>query len=399
MRAVYRSTTLVAMRAPNLRLFQEAAARVRGCGEQAVYLLFVDEIPGLFFPPKTGPSREAQRGAGRRAWTSSARRTSWPSRSGAWPTTPAPRWPAPPAGWGSSAVLVGTSQRSAVWHLLRGNVLRSLVAELPNDTRVWICNWITACSSCAGAPLDEVAGREQVPGRTDPAGDGQGGGGHGNLSLPGRDCPAAAELRDELVEVAGAVELQLGDAALAVTAGLRPRACPDAPPATASRIRPSDASSSGSETPVASRLSRVIASPWPIVLMSPRRLVRLRGRGEPGQRRAPLRPRAAPGAGARSCATGLGTRSLVVSPARARARLHTGGGQQQRAAVSQRHREPHVGFADTHGASRTHARREEAHQPPSSSRRTTAPSGSPRAMAWSNVAGWRSSAGRPGATR
>ena len=60
MRAVYRSTTLVAMRAPNLRLFQEAAARARGCGEQAVYLLFVDEIPGLFFPPKTGPSREAQ---------------------------------------------------------------------------------------------------------------------------------------------------------------------------------------------------------------------------------------------------------------------------------------------------------------------------------------------------
>ena len=60
MRAVYRSTTLVSMRSPNLRLFQEAVARVRGCGEQAVYLLFVDEIPGLFFPPKTGPSREAQ---------------------------------------------------------------------------------------------------------------------------------------------------------------------------------------------------------------------------------------------------------------------------------------------------------------------------------------------------
>ena len=48
------------MRAPNLRLFQEAAARVRGSGEQAVYLIFVDEIPGLFFPPKVGPSREAQ---------------------------------------------------------------------------------------------------------------------------------------------------------------------------------------------------------------------------------------------------------------------------------------------------------------------------------------------------
>jgi hypothetical protein len=36
--------------------------------------------------------------------------------------------------------MVGTSQRNAIWHLLRGNVLRSLVKELSNDTRVWICN-------------------------------------------------------------------------------------------------------------------------------------------------------------------------------------------------------------------------------------------------------------------
>jgi len=41
---------------------------------------------------------------------------------------------------GATAVMVGTSQRNAIWHLLRGNVLRSLVKELPADTRVWICN-------------------------------------------------------------------------------------------------------------------------------------------------------------------------------------------------------------------------------------------------------------------
>ncbi len=38
------------------------------------------------------------------------------------------------------AVMVGTSQRNAVWHLLRGNVLKSLVKDLPLSTRVWICN-------------------------------------------------------------------------------------------------------------------------------------------------------------------------------------------------------------------------------------------------------------------
>src|SRR6185503_19170529 len=60
MREMYRSSTLVALRSANLRVFQEALARVRGCGESAVYLIFVDEIPGLFFPPNTGPSREAR---------------------------------------------------------------------------------------------------------------------------------------------------------------------------------------------------------------------------------------------------------------------------------------------------------------------------------------------------
>ena len=41
---------------------------------------------------------------------------------------------------GVGAVMVGTSQRNAIWHLLRGNVLKSLVHELPLSTRVWICN-------------------------------------------------------------------------------------------------------------------------------------------------------------------------------------------------------------------------------------------------------------------
>jgi amino acid transporter len=139
MRAVYRSSSLVAMRSPNLRLFQEAVARVRGSGEQAVYLLFVDEIPGLFFPPKIGPSREAQQVLAEGvAYFHQADIVAIPiwrmaHDAGASLAGAARRL-------GVSAVLVGTSQRSAIWHLLRGNVLRSLIAELPRDTRVWICN-------------------------------------------------------------------------------------------------------------------------------------------------------------------------------------------------------------------------------------------------------------------
>jgi len=139
MRDMYRSSTLVALRSANLRMFQEALARVRGCGENAVYLIFVDEIPGLFFPPNTGPSREAREVL--------AIASEYFKEAN---VVPIPIWRmAHDAGaslagasrrLGVEAVLLGTSQRGAVWHLLRGNVLRSLVRELPEGTRVWIVN-------------------------------------------------------------------------------------------------------------------------------------------------------------------------------------------------------------------------------------------------------------------
>jgi len=138
-KAIYPSTTLVAVRAANLRLFQEALARARGAGDQAVYVVFVDEVPGLFFPPKAGPSREA------REVLQAA--VDYFKQAG---FTAVPIWRmahdagASVAGaarkLGMEAVMVGTSQRNAVWHLLRGNVLKSLVRELPPTTRVWICN-------------------------------------------------------------------------------------------------------------------------------------------------------------------------------------------------------------------------------------------------------------------
>jgi amino acid transporter len=139
MKSMYPSSTLVAIRAPNLRLFQEALARARGCGDAAVYVIYVDEVPGLFFPPKGGPSKEA---------LSVLQAASDYFRQAG--VTAVPIWRmahdagASVAGaarkLGVGAVMVGTSQRNAVWHLLRGNVLKSLVKELPASTRVWICN-------------------------------------------------------------------------------------------------------------------------------------------------------------------------------------------------------------------------------------------------------------------
>jgi nucleotide-binding universal stress UspA family protein len=138
-KAMYPSTTLVALRAPNLRLFQEALARSRGAGDAAVYVIYVDEIPGLFFPPKSGPSREAR--------TVLTAAVDYFKQAG---VVAVPIWRmghdagASVAGAARKldvkAVMVGTSQRNAVWHLLRGSVLKSLVKDLPLSTRVWICN-------------------------------------------------------------------------------------------------------------------------------------------------------------------------------------------------------------------------------------------------------------------
>src|SRR4029078_2902654 len=119
----------VSLACTTLLLCHEALARARVCCENAVYLIFVDEIPGLFFPPNTGPSREARevleiavqyvKEAGMVAipmWRMA--HDAGASLAGA-----ARRL-------GVEAVLLGTSQRGAVWHLLRGNVLRSLVRDL-----------------------------------------------------------------------------------------------------------------------------------------------------------------------------------------------------------------------------------------------------------------------------
>jgi amino acid transporter len=139
MRHIYPSTTLVAIRAPNLRLFQEALVRARGAGDAAVYIIYVDEIPGLFFPPNSGPSREARQVLEaavdyfRQAGMTAVPIWRMGHDAGAALAIAATKL-------GVEAVMVGTSQRNAVWHLLRGSVLKSLVRQLPMSTRVWICN-------------------------------------------------------------------------------------------------------------------------------------------------------------------------------------------------------------------------------------------------------------------
>jgi amino acid transporter len=139
LKATYDSKTMVCVRGVNARLLAEAAARARGVGDQAVYVMFVDEVPGLFYPPKTGPSDEAQdvlRDAC--ALIEQQKITAIPlwrmaHDAGDSIATAADKL-------GVTAVFVGTTQRTAIWHLLRGNVLKGLVRRLPEFTRLTIVN-------------------------------------------------------------------------------------------------------------------------------------------------------------------------------------------------------------------------------------------------------------------
>jgi amino acid transporter len=139
LQASYPAHTMVCLRGMNPRLLAEASARARGLGDSAVYVLFVDEVPGLFYPPKAGPSEEAIE----------VLRDACVALEGE-KVTAIPIWRmAHDAGasianaadkLGVNAVFVGTTQRTAIWHLLRGNVLKGLVRRLKETTRLTIVN-------------------------------------------------------------------------------------------------------------------------------------------------------------------------------------------------------------------------------------------------------------------
>jgi amino acid transporter len=138
LRHTYPSTTLVALRGRNANLCREATRRARGAGDGAVYVIFVDEIPGLFFPPRTGPSEDALEvlnGA-----------VADINKQG---MEAVPLWRIAHNAGASIAeaaevldvrcVMMGTTQRSTVWQFLRGDVLKQLISELPEPIHVVIC--------------------------------------------------------------------------------------------------------------------------------------------------------------------------------------------------------------------------------------------------------------------
>jgi len=133
LKALYPSSTLIAVRGSNPQLVQEAAARVRGRGDSAIYCIFVEERPGLF----TGKTAMQPNEEGILSLSSAMEEA---RREG---VELVPIWTVSHSAAEAIAraaqalkvdgVMVGVSRRSAIYHLLRGHVVKGLASKLPRE--------------------------------------------------------------------------------------------------------------------------------------------------------------------------------------------------------------------------------------------------------------------------
>lgn len=135
---LYPSSTLIALRSSNPGLISEAIAREKGRGGKTIYALYVEEYTGLFVGSArrkpTPEGVEALRNAARAAenegmtlipiWT-----VSWNAVEGIVRSAEA---------LDVSAIMIGATQRNAIYHLLRGHVLSGLAKRVPPGIRLLI---------------------------------------------------------------------------------------------------------------------------------------------------------------------------------------------------------------------------------------------------------------------
>ena len=138
---LYPSHTLVGMRAANDTLLQEAILREKGLGGSTIFVLYIEERTGLFVrasdlesPENTGalkPLIDAATKAERQGmtlipiWTVSYNAVEGMVRAA--------------EALGVDAIMVGATQRSAVYHLIRGHVVNGLAKRLPAHIRLILC--------------------------------------------------------------------------------------------------------------------------------------------------------------------------------------------------------------------------------------------------------------------
>jgi amino acid transporter len=140
LKALYPSSTLLAIRGENSRLIQEGITRAKGRNESAIYCIYVEEWPGLFNGTTPhAPNQEGIRTLSHALHEVRDKRIEiipiWAiSHNAAEAIATAAKQ------LGSDAVLVGATQRSTFYHMLRGHVVSGLMRRLPRNCHLMICN-------------------------------------------------------------------------------------------------------------------------------------------------------------------------------------------------------------------------------------------------------------------
>ncbi len=135
MRSLYPSTTLVAVLGYNRKLMEEAILRAKGEDEHALYLISVTEWPGLFSGADQRPSPEVVQSMNQMGQDAAKEGVFvipiWAISDDASRTISEAA-----LALGCTAVMLGVTQRSAIYHMLRGNVLRGLTRRLPENFKI-----------------------------------------------------------------------------------------------------------------------------------------------------------------------------------------------------------------------------------------------------------------------
>ena len=137
---LYKGTTLVAIKAVSAALIDEAALHARGKAESVVYSLFVEEMPpGWAYPTEAKPSGEAVKILNQAVQEFEKRGI-----------TSVPLWSLSDNAGVSivktakalnlDTVMIGSTKRGALERMLRGEVLKTISDQLPQEKHLVICN-------------------------------------------------------------------------------------------------------------------------------------------------------------------------------------------------------------------------------------------------------------------
>jgi amino acid transporter/nucleotide-binding universal stress UspA family protein len=137
---LYPSSTLLALRDESPRLIQEGLTRAKGKGESALYCIYVEEWPGLF--AGATPHAPNEQGVETLKAALQAVRGNHIEMIPIWTVShnAAEAIANAAKALDVDAVIIGSTRRSAFYHMLRGHVVKGLMKKLPADCHLVICN-------------------------------------------------------------------------------------------------------------------------------------------------------------------------------------------------------------------------------------------------------------------